>query len=144
MQDCLEIILGGYFETALQTMPILIRQRLDCSYRHYDKGGLSGTQLRRARAFIDGNLTFKLTVANIAGVAALSKYHFGKAFKQSTGMTVHSYVLARRMWRAQELPAKSDLSTRTGFSPASYRSMTKPSSVLCVAAQSQHLKKSGG
>ena len=50
-----------------------------------------------------------LTGDVIAGVAALSKYHFGKAFRQSTGVTLHGYVLARRIRRAEQLLIKSDL-----------------------------------
>jgi AraC family transcriptional regulator len=92
--------------------------------------------------YIDEFLDLDLTRENIAAVAGLSKYHFGKAFRHSTGMTVHSYVLARRMRRSQVLLAKSDLplaaiaqaagfssqshftsvfSTRVGIPPGSYR-----------------------
>ena len=106
------------------------------------KGGLSGAQLRRVQEYIDACLGLNLTANAIAGVAGLSKYHFGKAFKQSTGMTLHGYVLARRIRRSQELLTKSKLplaaiaetvgfsnqshfttvfSTRTGISPRQCR-----------------------
>jgi AraC family transcriptional regulator len=114
------------------------------------KGGLSGVQLRRALEFIDAYLDSNLDAASIAGVAGLSKYHFGKAFRQSTGMSLHNYVLARRMKRSQELLAKSDLplaviaqaagfsnqshfttvfSTRTGISPTAFRNEKRRTSV---------------
>jgi AraC family transcriptional regulator len=114
------------------------------------KGGLSGAQLRRTLEFIDEFLDLDLTGKSIAGVAGLSKYHFGKAFRQSTGMPLHSYVLARRMRRSQELLVKSDLplaavaeaagfsnqshftsvfSSRMGISPGSYRQMRRRVSV---------------
>jgi AraC-like DNA-binding protein len=80
------------------------RPRLD----QYE-GGLSGAQLRRVLEYIDEYLDLDLTGSRIAGVAGLSKYHFGKAFRQSTGMTLHGYVLSRRMRRAQQLLAKPDL-----------------------------------
>ena len=123
----------------------LDRPRVD----HY-QGGLSRTQLKRVREFIDLSLEMNLTCDKIAAVAGVSRYHFGKAFKESTGVTLHSYVLARRMWRAQELLAKSCLSlagiaqtagfssqshftstfsTRMGISPGAYRNMTKRLSV---------------
>jgi AraC family transcriptional regulator len=87
-----------------------------------------------------------LTGNAIARVAGLSKYHFGKAFRQTTGVTLHGYVLARRMRLAHELLAKSDLplagvaaaagfsnqshftsvfSTRIGISPGAYRQMKR-------------------
>jgi AraC-like DNA-binding protein len=115
------------------------------------KGGLSGAQLRRAVEYIDASLDLDLSGNGIAAAAGLSKYHFGKAFKQSTGMTLHSYVLARRMRRAQELLHKSDLplatiaeaagfsnqshftvvfSTRIGISPRAYREMGRRLSVV--------------
>ncbi len=114
------------------------------------KGGLSGAQLRRALEYIDEGLNLKLTGKGIATVAGLSKYHFGKAFKQSTGMTLHSYVLNRRMRRSRELLVRSDLplaavaeaagfsnqshltalfSTRIGMSPRAYRKLRQPVSV---------------
>jgi AraC family transcriptional regulator len=114
------------------------------------KGVLSGAQLRRTLEYIEAFLDLELTGKSIAGVAGLSKYHFGKAFRQSTGMTLHSYVLACRMRRSQELLAKSDLplaaiakaagfsnqshftsvfSSRIGISPGSYRQMRRRVSV---------------
>jgi AraC family transcriptional regulator len=119
------------------------RPRLD-SY----KGGLSGAQLRRAVEYIEEYLNLNLSASDIAGIAGLSQYHFGKAFRHSTGMTVHNYVLARRMRRSQELLVKSDLplaaiaqasgfsnqahftavfSTRIGIAPGSYRSLRRVS-----------------
>jgi AraC family transcriptional regulator len=115
------------------------RPRLD-QYR----GGLSGAQLRRVLEYIDEFLNLNPNGNAIANAAGLSKYHFGKAFRQSTGMSLHGYVLARRMRRSQELLVKSDLplaavaeatgfsnqshltsvfSTRMGISPGSYRGM---------------------
>ena len=96
------------------------RPRLD-QYR----GGLSGAQLRRVLDYIETYLDLNLTGSGIASVAGLSKYHFGKAFRQSTGMTLHRYVLARRMRRSQELLVKSDLplaavAEATGFSNQSH------------------------
>jgi AraC-like DNA-binding protein len=89
------------------------------------KGGLSGAQLRRTLEYIDAFLHLPLTGQNIATVAGLSKYHFGKAFRHSTGMTLHGYVLARRMRRSQVSLAKSNLplaaiAQATGFSSQSH------------------------
>jgi AraC family transcriptional regulator len=122
---------------------------------HLDQfhGGLSGAQLRRVVEYIDESLSLSLTGDDIANVAGLSKYHFGKAFKQSTGITLHGYVLSRRMARSQWLLAKSHLpladvaaatgfanqshltamfSTRLGITPRAYRVM-QPVSVSMSA-----------
>jgi AraC family transcriptional regulator len=114
------------------------------------RGGLSGVQLRRVMEYIDERLGLSLTGDEIASAGGLSKYHLGKAFKQSTGVTLHGYVVARRMKRAQELLAKSELplagiaaaagfssqshltalfSTRLGITPRGYREMRRGVSV---------------
>jgi AraC-like DNA-binding protein len=152
--DRLEIIVGGKCEMASQSTLTLTSHSSDYLRQHY-RGGLSGRQLRRALEFIDANATLKLTADTIAGAVGLSKYHFGKAFKQSTGVTLHSYVLARRVCRSKELLAYSDLplaavaqsagfssqshftamfSTRMGISPGSYRSLNRPRLSPCIAA----------
>lgn len=114
------------------------------------KGGLSGAQLRRALEYIDASLNLNLNGNSIATVAGLSKYHFGKAFKRSTGMTLHGYVLNLRIRRSQELLVRSDFplaavaaaagfsnqshfttifSTRLGMSPQTFRKFRRPASV---------------
>jgi AraC family transcriptional regulator len=114
------------------------------------KGGLSGACLRLTLEYIDENLDLDLDGDSIAAVSGLSKYHFGKAFKQSTGMTLHSYVLSRRIGRSRELLVRSDFplaavaeaagfanqshfttvfSKRVGISPHAYRKMGRPVSV---------------
>lgn len=114
------------------------------------KGGLSGVQLRRVTEYIDEYLSLGLAGNEIANAAGLSKYHLGKAFKQTTGMTLHGYVVARRMKRSQDLLAKSDLplaavaaaagfsnqshltalfSTRIGITPRAYRNLRHAVSV---------------
>jgi AraC family transcriptional regulator len=89
------------------------------------KGGLSGARLRLTLEYIDENLGLDLDGDSIAAVSGLSKYHFGKAFKQSTGMTLHNYVLSRRMRRGQELLVQTDhplaaVAEASGFSNQSH------------------------
>jgi len=114
------------------------------------RGGLSGAQLRRVFERVDQCLNLDLTGNDVSSVAGLNKYHFGKAFRQSAGVTLHSYVLARRMRRAQQLLVKSELplaviseaagfsnqshftsvfSTRVGIPPGAYRQMKRRVSV---------------
>ena len=114
------------------------------------KGGLPGNRLSQAMDYIDSSLDRNLTTGDIGRAVGLSKYHFGKAFSTSTGMTLHSFVLARRMRRSRELLVGSDLPLaniaaavgfssqshfttvfleRTGVTPGRYRSMRRPRSV---------------
>jgi AraC family transcriptional regulator len=114
------------------------------------RGGLPGNKLRQAMEYIDSSLDRNLTTGDIGGAVGLSKYHFGKAFSESTGMTLHSFVLACRMRRSRELLVGSDLPLahvaaavgfssqshfttvfleRTGVTPGRYRSLRRPRSV---------------
>jgi AraC family transcriptional regulator len=61
------------------------------------------------REYINEHLGRDLDSLSIAAVAGLSKYHFGKAFKESTGVTLYSYVLSQKMFRAQNLLARTNL-----------------------------------
>jgi AraC-like DNA-binding protein len=58
-------------------------------------------------------------------IAGLSVFHFAREFKHSAGVTPHYYLVRRRVERAQELLAGSDLSLSeiaftTGFSDQSH------------------------
>ncbi|HEY6249174.1 MAG TPA: AraC family transcriptional regulator [Candidatus Angelobacter sp.] len=60
-------------------------------------------RLTRVTAFVDANIALDLCVPKLANVAGMSPYYFCRAFKQSTGVTPHRYVLHRRMERAKRL-----------------------------------------
>jgi AraC family transcriptional regulator len=55
---------------------------------------------------MDQNIEFE----SLAATAELSLYHFAHTFKQSEGTTPHAFVLERRLARARELLARTDLS----------------------------------
>jgi len=56
-----------------------------------------------AMAYMDGNCTRSLSLADIAAVAWMSPYHFLRTFRQVTGQTPFQYVCARRIERAKDL-----------------------------------------
>jgi AraC family transcriptional regulator len=72
-------------------------------------GGLPRSALRRVTDFVDDNLSMDLGLPEMAGVANLSRYHFSRQFKRSTGLTPHQYVIGRRVERARELLSGTDL-----------------------------------
>ncbi len=72
-------------------------------------GGLARHKLRRATEFIAENLESNLTLAEIAETVDLSPYHFARAFKQATGRTPHQYLMEKRIERAKQLLAKTEL-----------------------------------
>ena len=79
-----------------------------CRFPEY-RDGLPARRLKDVLDYIHSNLGSNLSVAEIARVARISPYHFGKLFKRSTGQTLHQYVLAQRILRAEVLLATTDL-----------------------------------
>ena len=73
------------------------------------RNGLSKQRLNDVIDYIHSNLHRNLGVAEIAGVAFISPYYFGKLFKRSTGQTVHQYVLDQRVRGAQSLLSTTDI-----------------------------------
>ena len=88
-------------------------------------GGISGFKLRRVREFINANLEEDLSLAEIAEIADLSRFHFARSFRLATGQTPQQYLMQQRIERAKELLAKNELpiieiSLRTGFKNQSH------------------------
>jgi AraC family transcriptional regulator len=67
------------------------------------RGSLAPWQAKRVRTHIDGNLQQRLSVDVLAAVVSLSTSHFCRAFKRSFGVSVHRYVMQRRVEVAQSL-----------------------------------------
>ena len=73
------------------------------------RGGLSPWQLRRACAFIDAHLDCEPSLSALAKECRLSVSHFARAFRQSTGMPPHRWVMKRRIERAKEVLLEGEL-----------------------------------
>jgi len=89
------------------------------------RGGLPPGVLRRVREYIEAHLENNVSLQVLAGIAGLSMSHFARAFKQSEGVTPHDYLLRRRVQRALELLAGTDLplsaiAYTSGFSDQSH------------------------
>ncbi|WLB24187.1 AraC family transcriptional regulator [Bradyrhizobium japonicum] len=66
-------------------------------------GQLSPWQLRRAVDFIAANLDGDPTIAQLAVQCGLSSGYFAGAFRRTTGVTPHQWLIRKRVERAQEL-----------------------------------------
>jgi AraC family transcriptional regulator len=110
--------------------------------RSHLRGGLSPAALRRVQLFVEANLGRTIHLHDLAARAALSPYHFARAFKTSAGMTPRTYVEHRRIEQAKRLLTESTQSLaqvavevgfgtqsrltstfkrRTGFTPGEFR-----------------------
>lgn len=89
------------------------------------RGGLAPHALRRACQYLDAHLGQEVTLAQVAREVALSPKHFARAFRESTGLPPHQWLLARRVDRARALLAGSDapiasVALACGFSDQSH------------------------
>jgi transcriptional regulator GlxA family with amidase domain len=65
--------------------------------------GLAPWQVRRVSEFVDKNLASALPMARLADTVNLSPSHFSHAFRRHLGISPHSYVLRKRVEKAQQL-----------------------------------------
>jgi AraC-like DNA-binding protein len=69
----------------------------------YVKGGLPNWRLKRALELLERHQTRTPSLAEIAGPLRLHPTFFCRAFKQSTGLSPHRYLLEHRVNRAKEM-----------------------------------------
>ena len=65
--------------------------------------------LWRARELIDSRYTQPLDLDELARTANFSRYHFLRAFRRAFDATPHEYLTRKRIERAKELLAQSEL-----------------------------------
>jgi AraC-like DNA-binding protein len=87
--------------------------------------GLSGERRKRVLDYIEAHLDDRLALADLAGVACLSPYHFSRSFKQAVGMGPQRYVMHRRVERAKALIRRTDqplalIAQEVGFADQSH------------------------
>jgi LuxR family maltose regulon positive regulatory protein len=73
------------------------------------RGGLAPGVQRRVCEFVEAHLSESIGLESLAATAGLSTHHFARAFEQSVGITLHSYVLRRRIERAKEMSSMSGI-----------------------------------
>ncbi|OZI47202.1 AraC family transcriptional regulator [Bordetella genomosp. 5] len=113
------------------------------------RGGLAPAVRRRVRDHIEAHLAEPLTLDQLAGIAALSTYHFARMFAVSFGTTPHAWVHQRRLARARELletGRAGDLESvaqSAGFGNASHLSRAFRLSLGVTPGQYRRLKTTG-
>lgn len=58
--------------------------------------------VEQVSTYVDAHLGEKITVEELAGEVHMSKYHFLRKFKELTGVTVHAFVMNKRLIKACE------------------------------------------
>ncbi len=99
--------------------------RLNRNSRQPAKGGLSAFDLKRVMAMIESLSDDRPTLADLARELGISRFHFSRAFKQSTGMTPHAFIARRRLEQSADMLRSTNLSAtriamECGFSSSSH------------------------
>jgi AraC family transcriptional regulator len=87
--------------------------------------GLPAWRVRRVTEHIEQNLDRSLPLTELAAVVYMSRFHFARLFRCSTGEPPHRFVIRQRIARAREFLTRPDLtiaeiSRRVGFRSASH------------------------
>ncbi|MEO8777142.1 MAG: AraC family transcriptional regulator [Rhodanobacter sp.] len=73
------------------------------------RGGLASWQERKAKLLMSKRLDESVPMQQIATACGISMAHFARAFKQSTGLPPHRWLMERRLEQAKSLLLRSDL-----------------------------------
>jgi AraC family transcriptional regulator len=118
---------GTLFREALSETIALHLLRTSCSLPDAGPAGarLAPAALRRVRDLVEVELHRDLALDDLAAAAGLSRAHFARAFRATTGQTPYGYLRSRRVERARLLLHGTDLTAaaiaaRTGFSSPSH------------------------
>jgi AraC-like DNA-binding protein len=96
-----------------------------CTSRSLPRGGLAPWQERRAKELMDASIGERIPLARLAAECGLSVRHFARAFRQSTGVPPHRWLLRLRVERAAELLRNralplADIAIACGFADQSH------------------------
>jgi AraC family transcriptional regulator len=72
------------------------------------RGGLAPWQERRSKEIISDRLEGDVSLAELANECRLSRSHFARAFKKTTGQSPHVWLLQRRVQKAKHLLLNSE------------------------------------
>jgi AraC family transcriptional regulator len=87
--------------------------------------GLTFVQERAVRDYVHAHLAERISLQDLASSVALSRFHFARRFRQSTGTSPHEFVLAQRVERAATMLSRTDtplreVALRCGFADQSH------------------------
>jgi len=67
------------------------------------RGGLAPRQRRRAEELLDADLDGGVSIMDLASTCRLSVRHFARAFRESTGLPPHRWLMQQRLFKAKGL-----------------------------------------
>jgi AraC family transcriptional regulator len=88
------------------------------------KGGLAPWREKRSKEVMAGDLSGATSLREIAKACGLSVSHFSRAFRKSTGLAPHAWLLQVRVESAKAMLQKRDAS------------LTEATSLVCLPVRS--------
>lgn len=104
----------------------ILRRHAEVLFREpTGEGGLTFAQQRTVCDFIRAHLDETVTLDDLAASVALSRFHFARCFRSSTGTSPHEFVVRQRIELAKTLLTRtstplSDIAARCGFADQSH------------------------
>ncbi|AUX75695.1 helix-turn-helix domain-containing protein [Sinorhizobium fredii] len=87
-------------------------------------GGLSPTVLRRAIERLRSDSDTDVSLAALASDAGLSRFHFCRSFKETTGLSPHAWLRQYRLDQAMDMLRDPDMSVASVAAALGYASQT--------------------
>ncbi|GLR84062.1 hypothetical protein GCM10007857_07720 [Bradyrhizobium iriomotense] len=87
-------------------------------------GGLSPIKLRRALERLRSNGDADVSLSALASDADLSRFHFCRAFKESTGLSPHAWLRQHRLEKAMKMLRDTDESIMSAAVELGYASQS--------------------
>jgi AraC family transcriptional regulator len=89
------------------------------------RGGLAGWQERRAKEILAAHLTGQIALQDVADACSLSVSHFSRAFRETTGLAPHQWLLHQRVEAAKSAMQDArqplaDIALACGFADQSH------------------------
>jgi AraC-like DNA-binding protein len=156
----LALALRPAFARPTEASPLFIEQvtvavaiHVANTYGHLPKergravGGLSPWQMRLVGDLIDARLEGDITIAQLARQCGLSRSYFTQAFRRTTGITPHRWLMRRRTEKAKQLLRNletplAEIALACGFASQSH--LTRVFNAIVGATPGQWRRRHGG
>ncbi len=139
---------GTFSRIEMEYLSRLLISRIVIRYSQFkddnilDSSKLSHVTLKKIFTYVEDNLHRRIATNSLCELVGVGPAHFSRLFKKATGLTVHQYVIGKRIDRARTLLEKTNtpiaevahdcgfsdqmhltrvFSASTGISPASFR-----------------------
>ena len=99
----------AYVTRASALLRVEIDRQANDGPAELSSGGLAGWQVRRLGVFIEARLDRPIHLKELSEICKLSTAYFCRAFKRTFNTTPHSYIVRKRLAKAETLMLTTDV-----------------------------------